>query len=50
MANKCNKNNNDNRPQTALIYIPVECRQIISISGIYNDNIYNKCAENGERA
>lgn len=24
MANKCNKNNNDNRPQTALFYIPAE--------------------------
>ena len=24
MANKCNKNNNDNRLQTALFYIPAE--------------------------
>ena len=24
MANKCNKHNNDNRPQTALFYIPAE--------------------------
>ena len=24
MANKYNKNNNDNRPQTALFYIPAE--------------------------
>jgi len=24
MANKCIKNNNDNRPQTALFYIPAE--------------------------
>ena len=24
MANKCKKNNNDNGPQTALFYIPVE--------------------------
>ena len=24
MANKCNKNNNDNRSQTALFYIPAE--------------------------
>ena len=42
------ENNNDNRPQTALFYIPAECGQIISISGIYNDNIYSNRVENGE--
>ena len=32
MANKRNKNNNDNRPQTALFYIPAENVGKIGIS------------------